>query len=426
MNELLIAKQRKPMTVILLLFALSLPLSKSAVTVLVGIAALYLLSLVIAKGAYRAELKHLLVQPLLVPVLLPVGVALGGLFLTTHLSDGLGIVNKLATLPLAYLVTSVLTDATDSGPGGYRTAETALLVFIAGIFLLDSVAVLTYLGVIGQRKFTLPMYPMNVHHIWFANLNAVGIYAASSFLFFRTAPQEPRKNTLLPVFIVLAIVSILFSIARTAWFAMFATGVVLTYLYVDRKRIFLLALAVLISGCFLAYSSIPFVHDRVNAIYSDIVTYNATGGDAYSSLGDRFLMWKAAIKMFSTNPVLGVGTGEYVETIKAYVSAGLLPSRMLGYNQPHNMYLFSLASNGVLGLGALLFMFYRVFAVTRSFRRVPPREKQLFFIAIAVAIHYLFAGMTDSLFNIFILRYAFAFIMGLCVRESVLFASQSR
>lgn len=420
----LILDQRKPMTVILLLFALLLPLSKSAVTVLVGIAALYLFSLAIAKGAYRAELKHFLDQPLLVPVLLPVGVAIAGLFLTTHLSDGLGIVNKLATLPLAYLVIAVLVDAADSGPSGSRTAETALLVFIAGVLLLDGIAALTYLGIIGQRKFTLPVYPMNVHHIWFSNLNAVGLYAALSFLFSGMVKSNRALRIFLAVFLGFAVFSILFSLSRTAWFGLFAAGIVLSYLLARTKRWFLLALATMIAGCLLAYQFSAIVQSRVNSIFSDIALY--TRGETFSNVGDRFVMWKAAFSMFLSNPLMGVGTGDYMATMREYVAAGTVPERILGFNQPHNMYLFALATNGLLGLAALLFLFSRVLVLSLPLREAQPGQKQFRFLAVAVAVHYLVAGLTDSLFNIFLLRYTFAFIMGTCVRESVKSALISR
>ena len=420
----LILDQRKPMTVILLLFALFLPLSKSAVTVLVGIAALYLFSLAIAKGAYRAELKYFLDQPLLVPVLLPVGVAIAGLFLTTHLSDGLGIVNKLATLPLAYLVIAVMVDAADSGPSGSRTAETALLVFIAGVLLLDGIAALTYLGIIGQRKFTLPVYPMNVHHIWFSNLNAVGLYAALSFLFSGMVKSNRALRIFLAVFLGFAVFSILFSLSRTAWFGLFAAGIVLSYLLARTKRWFLLALATMIAGCLLAYQFSAIVQSRVNSIFSDIALY--TRGETFSNVGDRFVMWKAAFSMFLSNPLMGVGTGDYMATMREYVAAGTVPERILGFNQPHNMYLFALATNGLLGLAALLFLFSRVLVLSLPLREAQPGQKQFRFLAVAVAVHYLVAGLTDSLFNIFLLRYTFAFIMGICVRESVKSALTSR
>ena len=424
MTAPLILDQRKPMTVILLLFALFLPLSKSAVTVLVGIAALYLFSLAIAKGAYRAELKHFLDQPLLVPVLLPVGVAIAGLSLTEHLSDGLGIVNKLATLPLAYLVIAVMVDAADSGPSGSRTAETALLVFIAGVLLLDGIAALTYLGIIGQRKFTLPVYPMNVHHIWFSNLNAVGLYAALSFLFSGMVKSNRALRIFLAVFLGFAVFSILFSLSRTAWFGLFAAGIVLSYLLARTKRWFLLALATMIAGCLLAYQFSAIVQSRVNSIFSDIALY--TRGETFSNVGDRFVMWKAAFSMFLSNPLMGVGTGDYMATMREYVAAGTVPERILGFNQPHNMYLFALATNGLLGLAALLFLFSRVLALSLPLREAQPGQKQFRFLAVAVAVHYLVAGLTDSLFNIFLLRYTFAFIMGTCVRESVKSALISR
>ena len=420
----LILDQRKPMTVILLLFALFLPLSKSAVTVLVGIAALYLFSLAIAKGAYRAELKHFLDQPLLVPVLLPVGVAIAGLFLTEHLSDGLGIVNKLATLPLAYLVIAVMVDAADSGPSGSRTAENALLVFIAGVLLLDGIAALTYLGIIGQRKFTLPVYPMNVHHIWFSNLNAVGLYAALSFLFSGMVKSNRALRIFLAVFLGFAVFSILFSLSRTAWFGLFAAGIVLSYLLARTKRWFLLALATMIAGCLLAYQFSAIVQSRVNSIFSDIALY--TRGETFSNVGDRFVMWKAAFSMFLSNPLMGVGTGDYMAAMREYIAAGTVPERILGFNQPHNMYLFALATNGLLGLAALLFLFSRVLALSLPLREAQPGQKQFRFLAVAVAVHYLVAGLTDSLFNIFLLRYTFAFIMGICVRESVKSALTSR
>jgi O-antigen ligase len=313
-------------------------------------------------------------------------------------------------------MTSIVIDTVHDNDERAKLTDNLILIFIAGVLVLDVIGLLTYFGVFGQRKFTLPVYPMHVHHIWFANINAVGLYAALSFILFRSSPQEPRKRTLFIVFIVLALISILLSISRTSWFGMIATGIVLAYLYTDKKRIFSLAMAVGVSSCLLTYYFIPFIHDRINTIYTDIIVYSATGGDTYSSLGDRFLMWKAAFKMFLTNPIFGIGTGNYVTSIRSYVSAGLLPTRMLEYNQPHNMYLFSLATNGIFGLGALLFIFYNIFAFTRSFKDISPEQKQLFFLATAVAVHYLVAGMTDSLFNIFILRFSFAFVMGICIR----------
>jgi O-antigen ligase len=412
-------KNHTVITAGLLLFSLSLALSKTAANITMTLIYVVLLVLVGRYKEYRKTILSNINQPLVLPLLAYLAVAVIGIIYTEKLADGLGIANKVAALFLVYFMTSVVIDTVDDTDERAALTDNLIMIFIAGILVLDVIGLLTYLGIFADRKFSLPVYPMHVHHIWSANLNAVGIYAAASFLLFRTFPLEPRKKTLLIVFIVLALLSILLSISRTSWFGMIATGIVLTYLYTDKKRIFFLTIAVGVSGCLLAYFFIPFVHDRINTIYTDIIVYSATGGDAYSSLGDRFVMWKAALKMFLMNPVFGIGTGDYVPAIKAYVSAGLLPTRILEYNQPHNMYLFALATNGLLGLGALLFIFYRIFVLTPNLKDISLLQKQLFFLATAVAIHYLVAGITDSLFNIFILRFSFAFIIGICIRTGV-------
>jgi len=122
------------------------------------------------------------------------------------------------------------------------------------------------------------------------------------------------------------------------------------------------------------------------------------------------------MKMFLSNPLFGVGTGDYVSSVQAYVSAGQLPARISGYNQPHNMYLFTLATNGLFGLTALIYFFFRILSFAMRSGSKAPGYKGLSFLATAVAVHYLVASMTDSLFNIFILRFSFAFIMGVCIR----------
>lgn len=400
--------------VFLALFSVSLALSKSAANVVLTLTYLASLVLIARYREYRRYLLANINQPLIIPLLAYLAVTVIGIIYTEKLADGLGIANKVAGVFLVYFMTSVVIDAVPNADERTKFTDKLILIFIAGIFVLDTIALMTYLGLIGDRKFTLPVYPLHVHHIWFANLNAVGVYAAVSFLLFGAVPRDARNRTLLIVFVALAVFSILLSISRTAWLGMIVTGIVLTYLLSGRKRVFVLTLAMVVSGCLLAYYFIPLVHDRVNAGFSDISRYDA--GETATSLGDRFVMWKAAAGMFLSNPLFGVGTGDYMSTMREYAAAGTVPERILDFNQPHNMYLFSLATNGFLGLGALLFIFYRIFALTLPFKEVPPERKQLFFLATAVAVHYLVAGMTDSLFNIFIIRSSFAFVMGMCIR----------
>jgi len=401
----------------LLLFSLSIPISKSAVTVTLALLYLFALYHVVRDQEYRKSLSAHLNQPLVLPLALFVAVSALGVFYSEKLSDGLGVLNKIASLFLVYFMTAVVIDSMEEEGKSSRTAEKLLLAFLGGLIVLDLIGLMTYLGVVGHKRFLLPVAPMHVHHIWFANINAVGLYAAVSFLLFGKVRDDRVAKTLVGVFLPFSVFSILFSTSRTAWLGVLATSIVMAYLFSHKKKVFYIMLAVVVSGGLFAYRFSPIVHERVTTAVSDITQYSA--GDRETSLGWRFLMWKASLDIFMSNPVFGIGTGDYVITMERYVGSGAYPASLLQFNQPHNMYLFSLATNGLLGLAALLYLFIRIFSQALPIGEALTKQQQLSFLAAAIAVHYLVAGLTDSLFNIFILRYTFAFLMGICVRRTI-------
>ncbi|NTW60305.1 MAG: O-antigen ligase family protein [Nitrospirae bacterium] len=408
----------------LLLFSLSIPISKSAVTVTLTLLYLFALYRVVRDQEHRKILSAHLNQPLVLPLALFVAVSALGVFFSEKLSDGLGVLNKISSLFLVYLMTAVVIDSMEDEGRSRGTAEKLLLAFLGGLIVLDLIGLMTYLGVVGHKRFLLPVAPMHVHHIWFANINAVGLYAAVSFLLFGKVRDDRVAKTLVGVFLPFSVFSLLFSTSRTAWLGVLATSIVMAYLFSRKKRVFYIMLAVVVFGCLFAYRFSPIVHERVTTAVSDITQY--TAGDRETSLGWRFLMWKASLDMFLSNPVFGIGTGDYVITMERYIGAGTYPASLLQFNQPHNMYLFSLATNGLLGLAALLYLFIRIFSRALPVGEAPTKRQQMSFLAAAVAVHYLVAGLADSLFNIFLLRYTFAFIMGICMRESIKSAMTSR
>ena len=52
------------------------------------------------------------------------------------------------------------------------------------------------------------------------------------------------------------------------------------------------------------------VQQRLDQSYTNIVSF-MKGENLNSSIGQRFLMWDIAIKMFSKNPLLGSGLGDF-------------------------------------------------------------------------------------------------------------------
>ncbi|MDA8422068.1 MAG: O-antigen ligase family protein [Nitrospiraceae bacterium] len=403
----------------LVLFALSLPLSKSAGNILLFLIYLFVIAGVLLYRDVKESVVSSIKQPLTPAFFSIYFVALAGVFLSEKYAAGLKATNLFLSLPAIYLMVSVLIDAVPDGDKRYRFAEALLAAFLIGLLFLNLIGVLTYLGIVGNKKFVLPLQPMHVHHIWFSNINALGLYTAAAFLLFSRRTLTTRTKWFLFVFIALAVLGVLLSTSRTAWFGIMLTSVIMAFLVKKSWKIFLITALGTAAAGITAYLTIPFVNDRIRAIVSDLSNFSA--GVTATSIGERFLMWKAAIRMFLSNPLMGVGTGNYVPAMTAYVSAGRFPEVLLQYNQPHNIYFFALATNGLLGLAALLYLFYRVFtlALPVLWQGEGNRERLFAFIAVATAIHYMIAGLTDSFFNIQILRYAFIFMMGVCVRKSI-------
>jgi len=127
-------------------------------------------------------------------------------------------------------------------------------------------------------------------------------------------------------------------------------------------------------------------------------------------------MWDASISMFLSNPLFGVGTGDYKSMIASFVASGQYPEILGKYNQPHNMYLFALATNGIIGLSALLFIFYSILRYTRKL--FYNQERFYGFLVLAVSVHFMIAGLTESLLNIHVLICSLALLMGLGLRKS--------
>ena len=399
----------------LVLFALSLALSKSANNILLGLVYLAVFYLMVRNRQFRQTVTNNIHQPLLVPLALYIGVALVGLLFTTNIADGLGIIGKMSGLALIYVMMSVLVSRVEDRGERMRQGERLVLAFLAGVFILDIIGVLTYFGIVAHRKYFLPLSALNVYHIWFANLNAVAVYAALAVLLFSRDKKELRTQIFLFSFLPLGLASVLLSLSRTAWLGMVVTALILAFLVINNRKWLVLALLALSAAGLSLYFFNPLIQSRINQIAADIYLFGS--GQARTNVGERFLMWQSAFRMFLSNPFFGVGTGDYVATMNGYIASGQLPSFMAMFNQPHNIYLFALATNGLPGLAALLFIFF--VSLRSSMRGIGEgNEERLFaFLALATIVHYMFAGLTESMFNIQILRYTFAFIIGVCVRS---------
>lgn len=402
--------------ILLLVFAVLLPVSKSANSLTMGLIYVYCLILALRSREARSDLFRSFRQPLVIPAGLFILVATAGLLFSGDIPQGLSVIKGISNLFLIYLMVSGLLDMEHDKRLRHKKTEELLLSFIVGICVLDLIAALKYLGIIGVAAHTLPLSPPGMHHIWFGNLNALGLYAAISLLFFSSFFHNAVSRAALISFASVATLSVLLSLSRTAWAGIAVTAIVLIYFISENKKLALLLVLLFLASGFAAYLSVDIIHSRIDKIFSDVSMF--IQGEESTSLGERFVMWDGAWKMFRSSPLWGVGTGDYGMTVLKYAQAGRIPKFVLHYNQPHNMYFFSLAENGLLGISVLVYFFYRAFRSARTLLR--DKESRLFgFSAMAVSCHYIVGGFTDSLLNIHVLICSLGLMMGLSIRKSL-------
>ncbi|RJG27288.1 O-antigen ligase family protein [Massilia cavernae] len=125
------------------------------------------------------------------------------------------------------------------------------------------------------------------------------------------------------------------------------------------------------------------------------------GGSAFSNVGTRLELWKAAATMIEEAPLLGRGEADYLQALKEMVAAGQLDPVVLTLPHFHNESLQALVTGGVVGFaiwaGMMLapFMF---FAHALRERKASAQEFALALAGILLVTGYVGFGLTEVIF----------------------------
>lgn len=132
-----------------------------------------------------------------------------------------------------------------------------------------------------------------------------------------------------------------------------------------------LGLALLIAGLWLGGLLPRSLVNRLTASSDDFLTMEDVRGVDVSPINyavvERIAHWQAALNMAQSNPILGVGLGNYEIVYDQY--------RLINWKEPlghaHNFYLNTLAETGIVGLLAYLAFWLVIFLVTWRARTHP-------------------------------------------------------
>lgn len=106
-----------------------------------------------------------------------------------------------------------------------------------------------------------------------------------------------------------------------------------------------------------ALSSIAEVERRISETKSEFVEME--NGNPDTSIGIRFQLWRSAIEIIKSHPVMGAGTDSYKNEMLSQHQQGLITSTALSFKDAHfhNQYLDSYVRYGIIGLILVISVF---------------------------------------------------------------------
>lgn len=210
----------------------------------------------------------------------------------------------------------------------------------------------------GDTAVTVGRASGSVNAIIFGNLSLLmsSICVAGMPYFWR----QHRWTFALPILAaVMGLLASLLSGSRGGWLAL--PAIVLLFIWFWRERIKFWQLGIL--GATLASIAVGVyltpqigVQARIFQAYQDTNNYFQSH-QVNTSTGARLELWKAAWIVFQNHPLLGAGHGGYVNEKQALIDSGLIESSIAGFSHPHNEYLATMATRGLVGLITLLLLF---------------------------------------------------------------------
>jgi len=230
-------------------------------------------------------------------------------------------------------------------------------------------------------------------HITYNPFLTIAIYFLLYYVLFDPSIGKLKKN-IYSFFIVTMSINMFITGGRAGQVMYFAMLVVLVFQYFPKNafKATLVSLFVLLISFSTFYTNSKIFSDRVDLAVTELSDYK---NHTKSSTGLRISAAINSWDIIKENPIIGVGTGDYrAEFIKFSDKNELGLTNFLNgimtYN-PHNMYILILVQFGLVGLFAMLYMFYTQIKIATNSNEDFVRK-----IGIALPLLYLLIMLSDS------------------------------
>jgi O-antigen ligase len=258
--------------------------------------------------------------------------------------------NKSATYFQLFLVLWMIWELGSN----FRRQLGLLFAYVCGAIVGATNTILVYRSVLGSgtaRRFAAEGFDPNDLGMTLALALPMAWYLGMTY-------KQPLMRWICRAYIPLGLVAIGLTASRGALLASIVALLIvpLSVTQLSRAKITGAILLLVVSGV-IAVSFIPKTSwDRFGTTKSEV-----EGG----TLNDRLFIWKAALRAFSHQPIMGYGTTGFNWTV---------------HSQSHNSYLSVLIENGIVGLALFLAMFFTVFV---KLLNLPPLERRFSLVLLA-------------------------------------------
>lgn len=195
------------------------------------------------------------------------------------------------------------------------------------------------------------------------------------------------------------------SLSRGGWVA-FPFIILVFFWYIqpyfsNRKKAIFAAVVIVGLGAIYAVPQTQ-VRYQIDRTINSLQQYSDSAIDSEhraTSVGGRLEMWQAAWKIFTENPVLGIGWGHYNEQVKLQVAQGLRNEFILTFDHPHNEYLSALSNAGMVGFTVLMVLFLTpLWIFVKNIRREKSLDVQRLALAgLVLIVAYMGFGISEPM-----------------------------
>ena len=177
-------------------------------------------------------------------------------------------------------------------------------------------------------------------------------------------------------------------------------------------------IAIVLAG-FVALSALAFalpespVRERVAVAVDDLQKFKQND-NVTTSIGQRIEMWRTALELSTEHIWLGLGSDGYMAAKQTLANEGEMDKMILHHTNAHNDYIDALVKRGLIGLAALLALFFLPLTLfAKALRRGNAASRPFALAGVVLCICYPIFGLTTSslTLNIGIFMLVFPMVM---------------